>query len=47
MCDKADEIVDLYCSLMVGVAQEICEKQEIKRGKDDAKAGILNDKEAQ
>lgn len=26
MCDKDDEIIDLNCSLMVGVANEICQK---------------------
>lgn len=24
MCDKADEMIDVYCSLMIGVAKEIC-----------------------
>lgn len=24
MCDKSDEIIDLHCSLMVGMANEIC-----------------------
>ena len=46
MQDKADEIVDLSCSLLVGVANEICSKQELKRSKEGVLAGILNDKEA-
>jgi hypothetical protein len=27
MCDKSDEIIDLHCSLMIGMANEICSMQ--------------------
>ena len=32
MCDKADEMIDVYCSLMIGVAKEICLVQRAKTG---------------
>ena len=43
MQDKSDEIVDLNCSLLLGVANEICQKQESKRDKEGVIAGILDD----
>ena len=47
MQDKSDEIIDLNCSLLVGVANEICQKQELKRGKEGVIAGILDSKQSQ
>ena len=47
MQDKSDEIIDLNCSLLVGVANEICQKQELKRSKEGVIAGILDSKQSQ
>jgi hypothetical protein len=32
MCDKSDEIIDLHCSLMVGMATEICNIKHLENG---------------
>ena len=48
MCDKSDEIVDLHCSLMVGIASEFCRIQYLKtKSNPNVKLHILSDKECQ
>lgn len=48
MCDKSDEIIDLHCSLMVGVASEFCRIQYLENKlHSTTKLHILSDKECQ
>jgi len=48
MCDIADEMIDIHCSFMVGLVNELCSMQsQLKIPGVEHKPGILGAKECQ